>query len=210
MLSKICNNCGESLTLNQFNKDKRVSDGYARRCRSCTSNYTKEFHESINKINKQGLGSDYPKTKKCSTCGSIKEVIHFHKNSYHKDGHAHECKQCCTVRQAAYYLKNKEKSKIRVKLWSIKHKKSIEARNKKELSVRRHIINKYKKDNGCYFCGEDEPIALDFHHKDPTQKDYNVSNLTRSTGKKLWEEIDKCIVVCASCHRKLHAGLLVL
>ena len=61
----------------------------------------------------------------------------------------------------------------------------------------------------CERCGYDRCIeALEFHHKDPTQKDFGISSkgYTRSW-KRVCEELDKCIMFCANCHRELHAQL---
>lgn len=58
----------------------------------------------------------------------------------------------------------------------------------------------------CCKCGYDKCIgALDFHHKDPSEKDFGVgaSGYTRSW-EKVKQELDKCILVCANCHRELH------
>lgn len=48
--------------------------------------------------------------------------------------------------------------------------------------------------------------ALDFHHKDRTQKDFGISKagITRSWNK-VKAELDKCILVCSNCHREIHA-----
>ena len=61
---------------------------------------------------------------------------------------------------------------------------------------------------GCALCSEKTPVALDFHHLDPTKKDNEVRRC--STQKKAREEIAKCVVLCANCHRKVHAGLLTV
>ncbi len=61
-------------------------------------------------------------------------------------------------------------------------------------------------------CGYDDPVALEFHHQDPDEKDFDISS------KMSWEgiqaELDKCLLVCANHHREIHAGyypsLLVL
>ncbi len=62
----------------------------------------------------------------------------------------------------------------------------------------------------CFFCGYDRSYAaLDFHHIDESSKKFGLSQdgLTRSWEKtKL--ELDKCILVCANCHREIHVGLL--
>ena len=64
----------------------------------------------------------------------------------------------------------------------------------------------------CQVCGYDRCIeALEFHHLDPTQKDFGISHkgYTRSW-EKVKEEVDKCILLCANCHREFHAGKLQL
>jgi hypothetical protein len=74
------------------------------------------------------------------------------------------------------------------------------------------FFDQYKENKGCKFCGETCSICLDFHHKDPTQKDRNVSRMKNSSHsiKAIKKEIHKCIVVCSNCHRKLHAGMIHL
>jgi 5-methylcytosine-specific restriction endonuclease McrA len=64
----------------------------------------------------------------------------------------------------------------------------------------------------CQVCGYDRCIeALEFHHLDPAQKDFGISHkgYTRSW-EKVKEEVDKCILLCANCHREFHAGMLQL
>ncbi|QGZ16283.1 putative HNH endonuclease [Erwinia phage Hena1] len=51
---------------------------------------------------------------------------------------------------------------------------------------------------------------MDLHHLDEETKDANVSDLMRRGTKKLIAEMNKCVVLCANCHRKVHAGILVL
>ncbi len=62
----------------------------------------------------------------------------------------------------------------------------------------------------CSFCGYDRVIdALEFHHLGAGKKDFGLSQrgLTRSW-KRIKEELNKCILVCANCHREIHAGKL--
>lgn len=58
----------------------------------------------------------------------------------------------------------------------------------------------------CSKCGYDECMgALEFHHLDPSKKDFGLSvrGITRSWDK-IKKELDKCILVCANCHREIH------
>lgn len=58
----------------------------------------------------------------------------------------------------------------------------------------------------CEICGYDKCLnALDFHHKNPENKEFalNTANYNKSF-EKLKNEVDKCILICANCHRELH------
>lgn len=57
----------------------------------------------------------------------------------------------------------------------------------------------------CEICGYNKCIvALDFHHLDPKEKDFNVSSYSVMSYDKLKDEVDKCILVCSNCHREIH------
>lgn len=58
--------------------------------------------------------------------------------------------------------------------------------------------------NRCKLVDKDYPQIYDFHHTDPLQKDFSISKTTK-TFKSIKSELDKCIVLCANCHRKEHA-----
>ena len=64
----------------------------------------------------------------------------------------------------------------------------------------------------CVSCGYNKSVlAMDFHHRDPTKKDFaiSVTGATRS-----WErvkiELDKCDLLCANCHREIHGETMPL
>jgi len=60
----------------------------------------------------------------------------------------------------------------------------------------------------CVECGYDKCIAaLEFHHLDPEKKEFNlgVRGLTRSW-KKIKNELNKCVLLCANCHREIEYG----
>ena len=61
----------------------------------------------------------------------------------------------------------------------------------------------------CSICGYNKcQAALEFHHLDPNEKEFGLaeSGLTRSFDK-IKIELDKCILVCANCHREIHNQL---
>lgn len=60
----------------------------------------------------------------------------------------------------------------------------------------------------CEQCGYNRCIeALEFHHIDSQEKDFNISQrgYTRSWDRVV-KELGKCIMLCANCHRELHAS----
>jgi hypothetical protein len=76
---------------------------------------------------------------------------------------------------------------------------------------RRHKVKQMAveyKGGECEICGYKKYIgALQFHHMNPNEKDFNVSQKghTRSWNR-VKSEIDKCILVCANCHAEIHSN----
>lgn len=59
----------------------------------------------------------------------------------------------------------------------------------------------YKKKQTCKSCGFDDYRALQFHHRDPSTKVGNVSDMaSRGIRNKLITELAKCDCYCANCH----------
>ena len=68
------------------------------------------------------------------------------------------------------------------------------------------FANDYKAERGCCRCPENDPVCLDFNHEDPNEKEISIADaVQRGWGQhSIQKEIDKCITICANCHRKLH------
>lgn len=61
----------------------------------------------------------------------------------------------------------------------------------------------------CTICGYDKcRTALEFHHLNPKEKDFTLSTNANIATEKALEEIKKCILVCANCHREIHSDLI--
>jgi hypothetical protein len=86
-------------------------------------------------------------------------------------------------------------------------------KNKKECIKRAADIKKearrwwatFKASLSCQNCGFSHPVALDFHHLE-SHPDNQKLNVLVGNGmiKAALEEIKKCAVLCANCHRRLH------
>jgi hypothetical protein len=70
-------------------------------------------------------------------------------------------------------------------------------------NLKRRLV--YIMGDQCCICGYNKAItALEFHHKDPSQKDFALSSNANIGFDKANEEIRKCILVCSNCHREIH------
>ena len=84
------------------------------------------------------------------------------------------------------------------------------AKNRKHKKKKRQWVSEFKQSVGCEICGETCSACLEFHHNEPSKKEANIAMLCNSAAswKRLEAEIKKCTVLCANCHKKLHAGLV--
>ena len=105
-------------------------------------------------------------------------------------------------------LKSKEDKLETRREWYQKNNESEQKRlrvsNKKRKVEKLKWIQNYKRSKGCCQCIENEPVCLDFHHISD-DKEANIASVCTSwSQERLQKELDKCIVICANCHRKLH------
>lgn len=127
-------------------------------------------------------------SKRCYHCKETKPLDAFGKDRSRGDGLCCKCISCCRKLQHRYYLNQKS---------------TIQSKRKAALDM----VNSIKSQRGCYFCSENNPVCLDFHHfRD--KKDCVAKLVLSYNQQNILEEIKKCIVVCANCHRKLHAGII--
>lgn len=73
--------------------------------------------------------------------------------------------------------------------------------------AQRAEIAAIKARSGCKNCGEKDPDCLDFHHRDPKEKLFNIALSGNRDWPDIFAEIKKCDVLCTNCHRKHHAHL---
>jgi hypothetical protein len=86
----------------------------------------------------------------------------------------------------------------------------IKQNNKQTSYLKRKQMVRDAKSKPCQSCSKSyDPVCMDLHHIDPIIKDGMIAKFVRNASyDKLQEEIDKCMVLCAPCHRMYHAGLL--
>lgn len=90
--------------------------------------------------------------------------------------------------------------------WYALHKESEKNHVKRrKLEIKRWIRN-YKNNLKCSRCSENHPATIDFHHVNKGTKDSEIAHFVAEgySINRIREELDKCEVLCANCHRKVH------
>lgn len=130
--------------------------------------------------------------KRCPKCDTLKPIAGFNKNSGKKDGLQTYCCLCSREKHNKYYHNptNKDyKTKV------------LENKRARTISNRKRVFT-YLSENPCVDCGEDDPVVLDFDHKDGSLKTNHVSAMVNYGWKTIKKEMDKCDVRCSNCHRR--------
>lgn len=131
-------------------------------------------------LNKYNLKTNYKKQnlpdgkKKCSECKNIFDVSMFYKK---KDKYQPYCKTCFNQICTQRWIDRK--------IWAIQYKGS-----------------------NCVDCNLSYPSTpypvFEFHHLDPSEKDLDWSKIRLTSKDKMKSELDKCVLLCANCHRIRH------
>jgi hypothetical protein len=118
--------------------------------------------------------------KPCRLCKIEKPLSEYHKSGQrYADGHRSDCKACVSLRPR----------QVRTEY------------NKRKWLEHQAFVNTLK-DVPCYDCGNRFPtVCMDFDHRDPSQKVFQISDASLVHRVKVLAEIAKCDVVCANCHR---------
>lgn len=133
--------------------------------------------------------------KTCSKCNQDKPLTEFHKQTRSKDGYQPACKSCMNV---AYNNSRKKKQG---------HYQEV-ARQRQQKNV--DLMREWKESRGCQICGENFGPCLELHHTDPSNKEDHPSGLISNSFQAFLQEAEKCVVLCANCHRKVHHGALTI
>lgn len=97
--------------------------------------------------------------------------------------------------------------RVDVRTYADRREYIIKAVAKRRRAIKSKAIE--YKGGKCQLCSYDKyPGALELHHLDPSQKEFGIGKKGYSRSwEKVKTELDKCILVCANCHREVTAGL---
>lgn len=124
--------------------------------------------------------------KICSLCKESKPLTtDFFATRKDRDGWQSLCRDCQKIYRKEHYLKNKQKYIDKASAYRIEFKRRFFT----WLSTQQ-----------CADCENNDFRVLEFDHR--YDKLFNVSEILNScSAKLLWEEVAKCDIVCANCHR---------
>lgn len=130
--------------------------------------------------------------KICTKCKRELPISEFRWKNKTKGIHHSQCKDCQKAQEKVHYQESKER------------RDAVRATADTQKLNNLGIIDNAKA-CGCRKCGEKRPYVLDFHHRDPSVKEGTINHMLKSSSfEKLMEEINKCDVLCANCHREFH------
>ena len=140
---------------------------------------------------------DDKRKKRCYKCNEVKSVYDFHKDKNAPTGLAYPCKPCVSSYQKSHHKKCMENPE-----WLRKRRE--EARDYGRVSKLKAIKHFGDK---CFDCGGVyPPYVYDIHHLDGSTKKDNPSRILRGDWEKAKQELEKCVLLCANCHRGRHFG----
>lgn len=132
------------------------------------------------------------KRKQCGTCKRYLGLDKFGQNKDKLDGLSYKCKECTRAYNRIHYANN-------IDYYLLKARKHEAAYKKWWFE--------YKSKLKCCKCGYKKcVVALDFHHRDPSKKSFDIGKAIAQQYRreKVLAEIKKCDVLCANCHREYH------
>jgi Zn finger protein HypA/HybF involved in hydrogenase expression len=126
----------------------------------------------------------------------------YYAEYYEQNKNAHN------ARATKWKKENKDKTKESVKKYQEKNIDKVREwdrlQKQKQNKERRQFINEYKSNCSCKKCGDVRPYVLDFHHVNPSEKEFDIGNATKYSIARLKLELEKCITLCRNCHSEFH------
>lgn len=145
-------------------------------------------------------------SRNCSSTYNSKEKANNFKKSLDDNG-GKVCSKCHILKPVnEFYIRNTKHS---FKLGLCKKCKNQNDSDKRKQFKQSCVEYKGGK---CFICSYNKfPGALDFHHLDPLKKDFAIGTYRAQIFTiKIKNELDKCILLCANCHREFHGGFIKL
>jgi len=118
--------------------------------------------------------------------------------------HYERNKEAILLKSKETYFLNKDKLLLYQVTYRKENKELIQAKaTNKRRDRQQQAIERLG--NKCNICGHQYPNCVyDFHHINPEEKEFTIGENSLIGKKRYFAEVDKCMLLCANCHRILH------
>jgi hypothetical protein len=130
--------------------------------------------------------------KTCYRCRLELDISLFGLDKCKKDGLRYICKTCA----------KKERQDNPSRFHGYQHKRFYKLKDE--------YLKLKEQKGGCILCGESTLICLDFHHIEDKVECVSRLRKNKNGWQRIIDEMNKCELLCANCHRKLHGKLVEL
>ena len=131
----------------------------------------------------------------CGVCSITQPLENFSKDPKGKFGKTTTCKACAAQRSRESYKTRRQNPE-----WLKQHRRKYREANQ----IRKQWAVEYM-GGKCNDCGGVfHQSVYDFHHINPSEKEGNPSSFLTKSEERLKEELAKCVLLCANCHRIRH------
>lgn len=150
-------------------------------------------------------------TKTCINCEETKPLTGFNKKKSQASGYNPQCRECVNKGRANKRLELKAAGITpRNDTYNKENRERINAWRTEKRKETRDFIRSLKIGRPCDMCGGlFPPVAMDWDHLDPAKKSFEICQegiREMYSQERLLEEIDKCRLICANCHR-VHSAI---
>lgn len=172
---KACSTCSRDLPLSEFYSDKRKRDGHQARCKKCWNDLRAQRRGGMTAERRTlRAGVEPGVTKACHGCQRVLPLDQFGWNSTYDTPNG-QCRDC---------VRDRERAK----------------------GAERRSLTDAAKAQPCMDCGIRYPApVMEFDHRPGVEKVRHISGMVSARSRyslnDIREEIAKCDVVCANCHR---------
>jgi hypothetical protein len=113
-------------------------------------------------------------------------------------------------KQREYRKANIEKVRQQARDFYKRNSKKIIAQTSARSAAERDFRDSLLSQFPCVTCGNPDPTVIEWHHVDPSNKSFGIRKFMLKPHEEWWDEVLKCIPVCANCHKKIHKNKLCL
>jgi hypothetical protein len=175
-----CANCHRLRTAEQF--------AWRHRRGSSLAQPEATTEPAVLRLDEQVLGE----WRTCTLCHRLKPLSEFYFKDRGRGTRRSRCRPCVNAYGREHYRRNRDRYLGRA---------AVNRTRNRNLYADR--ILRYLLDHPCVDCGENNPLLLDFDHRESATKLGNIGELSHRRGWNfILAEIAKCDVRCANCHRR--------